>query len=206
MRDLNFALKAIGKAFKLWWGDWADQVLVSLSAVLLSLTVVLAAPAMFGVFEQARDLTHGVRTGIAGLWQGFRRELKRSLWWGLLNLAAAVVFGFTLWFYSNSKFAFAPVLVILISALAMLYFIWQYFSLACYTLQDEKKIKLAWKNSWALLLTRPWLILVTGFFGATLAFASMRFFIPLALGSPALFALVGLTAVQKTLEAELGPS
>ena len=51
MRDLNFALKAIGKAFKLWWGDWANQVLVCLAAVLLSLTVILALPAYIGVLE-----------------------------------------------------------------------------------------------------------------------------------------------------------
>ena len=202
MRDFKNAFQSIGKAFALWWGDWANQVLVSLTAVLLSLTVVLAAPGLFGVFEQARDLTHGVRTGIGGLWQGFRQHIKRSLLWGALNLAAAAVFGFTLWFYANSSFAFAPALVVLITIVAVLYFIWQYFSLACYALQDEKKLKLAWKNALALMLTRPWLVLISGLFGAGLSIVSVRYFIPLALGSPALFALAGLTAVQKTLDDE----
>ena len=202
MKDFRNSLDVIIKAPSLWWGDWANQVLVSLSAVLMSLTVVLALPAYVGVLEQARDLTHGVRTGIAGMWLGFRQELKRSLPWGLLNLAAAAVFGFTLWFYANSSFPFAPALVVLITMIAVLYFIWQYFSLACFTLQEEKKIRLAWKNGWALMLTRPLLILITGLLGAALSFVSVRYFIPLALGSPALIALLGLTAVQKTLEAE----
>ena len=199
MKDLRIGFDAILRALTLWWGDWANQVLVSLSMVLLSLTVVLAVPAYLGVLEQARDLTHGVRTGIAGMWLGFKREIRRSLPWGLLNLAVTAVFGFTLWFYANSSFAFAPALVIFITLIAVFYFIWQYFSFACYTLQEEKKIRLAWKNAWALMLTRPLLILVTGLLGAGLSFVSARYFIPLALGSPALIALLGLTAVQKTL-------
>ncbi len=199
MKDLRTGFDAILRALTLWWGDWANQVLVSLSMVLLSLTVVLAVPAYLGVLEQARDLTHGVRTGIAGMWLGFKREIRRSLPWGLLNLAVTAVFGFTLWFYANSSFAFAPALVIFITLFAVFYFIWQYFSFACYTLQEEKKTRLAWKNAWALMLTRPLLILVTGLFGAGLSFVSARYFIPLALGSPALIALLGLTAVQKTL-------
>ncbi len=199
MKDLRIGFDAILRALTLWWGDWANQVLVSLSMVLLSLTVVLAVPAYLGVLEQARDLTHGVRTGIAGMWLGFKREIRRSLPWGLLNLAVTAVFGFTLWFYANSSFAFAPALVIFITLFAVFYFIWQYFSFACYTLQEEKKTRLAWKNAWALMLTRPLLILVTGLLGAGLSFVSARYFIPLALGSPALIALLGLTAVQKTL-------
>ncbi len=199
MKDLRTGFDAILRALTLWWGDWANQVLVSLSMVLLSLTVVLAVPAYLGVLEQARDLTHGVRTGIAGMWLGFKREIRRSLPWGLLNLAVTAVFGFTLWFYANSSFEFAPALVIFITLFAVFYFIWQYFSFACYTLQEEKKTRLAWKNAWALMLTRPLLILVTGLLGAGLSFVSARYFIPLALGSPALIALLGLTAVQKTL-------
>jgi len=199
MKDLRTGFDAILRALALWWADWANQVLVSLSMVLLSLTVVLAVPAYLGVLEQARDLTHGVRTGIAGMWLGFKREIRRSLPWGLLNLAVTAVFGFTLWFYANSSFEFAPALVIFITLFAVFYFIWQYFSFACYTLQEEKKTRLAWKNAWALMLTRPLLILVTGLFGAGLSFVSARYFIPLALGSPALIALLGLTAVQKTL-------
>lgn len=199
MKDLRIGFDAILRALTLWWGDWANQVLVSLSMVLLSLTVVLAVPAYLGVLEQARDLTHGVRTGIAGMWLGFKREIRRSLPWGLLNLAVTAVFGFTLWFYANSSFAFAPALVIFITLIAFFCFIWQYFSFACYTQQEEKKIRLAWKNAWALMLTRPLLILVTGLLGAGLSFVSARYFIPLALGSPALIALLGLTAVQKTL-------
>ena len=199
MKDLRTGFDAILRALALWWADWANQVLVSLSMVLLSLTVVLAVPAYLGVLEQARDLTHGVRTGIAGMWLGFKREIRRSLPWGLLNLAVTAVFGFTLWFYANSSFAFAPALVIFITLIAVFCFIWQYFSFACYTLQEEKKTRLAWKNAWALMLTRPLLILVTGLLGAGLSFVSARYFIPLALGSPALIALLGLTAVQKTL-------
>jgi len=85
MSDFQRGLQVIGKATSLWWQDWTNQVVVSLVFILLSLTVLGFAPALFGVFYQALDLTHGVRTGIAGWWEGVRRYLKTSLLWGLLK-------------------------------------------------------------------------------------------------------------------------
>ena len=70
--SIKTGFTAVGAAFTLWWQDWTNQVLVCLAAILLSLTVVLYPAALFGVFTQARDLTHGVRTGIAGFWLGFQ--------------------------------------------------------------------------------------------------------------------------------------
>jgi hypothetical protein len=85
------AFPVIWDSIKIWWKDWANQVLVALSAVLLSLTVVLYPLALFGVYEQALDLSHGIRTGILGFWKGFTTYWRVSLPWGLLNL---LVIGF----------------------------------------------------------------------------------------------------------------
>lgn len=202
MTDIRRGLQVIGKAFSLWWQDWSNQELVSLAFILLSLTVLGFAPALFGVFHQALDLTNGIRTGIAGWWEGVKRHLKNSLLWGLLNLAALAIFVFALWFYANSSFALASYLVILISVIALCWFIWQFFSLACYFLQTEQDLKLAWQNGFAVLLSKPLFVLLPGLLAVSLALLSVRFFIPLMIGSPALIAILGLQCVQATLPPE----
>ena len=78
------AFPVLWDALKLWWEDWSNQMLVALIALLLSLSVVLYPAAIFGVYEQALDLTHGVRTGIVGFWKGFKGHLRQSLPWGCL--------------------------------------------------------------------------------------------------------------------------
>jgi hypothetical protein len=194
--DIRRGLQVIGKAFSLWWQDWSNQELVSLAFILLSLTVLGFAPALFGVFHQALDLTHGIRTSIAGWWEGVKMYLKDSLLWGLLNLTALAIFAFTLWFYANSSFGFAPYLVILISVLALSWFVWQFISLACYFLQAERSLRLAWKNGFAVLLSKPLLVLLPGLLAVSLVLLSVHFFIPLMIGSPALISLIALLCVQ----------
>ncbi len=196
MTDIRRGLQIIGKAFSLWWQDWSNQELVSLAFILLSLTVLGFAPALFGVFHQALELTHSIRTGIAGWWEGVKMYLKDSLLWGLLNLTALAIFAFTLWFYANSSFGFAPYLVILISVLAIGWFVWQFISIACYFLQAERSLKLAWKNGFAVLLSKPLLVLLPGLLAGSLVVLSVRFFIPLMIGSPALISLIALLCVQ----------
>ncbi len=196
MTDIRRGLQIIGKAFSLWWQDWSNQELVSLAFILLSLTVLGFAPALFGVFHQALDLTQGIRTSIAGWWEGVKMYLKDSLLWGLLNLTALAIFAFTLWFYANSSFGFAPYLVILISVLALSWFVWQFITLACYFLQAERSLKLAWKNGFAVLLSKPLLVLLPGLLAVSLVVLSVRFFIPLMIGSPALISLIALLCVQ----------
>ena len=196
MTEIRRGLQIIGRAFSLWWQDWSNQELVSLAFILLSLTVLGFAPALFGVFHQALDLTHGIRTSIAGWWEGVKMYLKDSLLWGLLNLTALAIFAFTLWFYANSSFGFAPYLVILISVLAIGWFVWQFISIACYFLQAERSLKLAWKNGFAVLLSKPLLVLLPGLLAVSLVLLSVRFFIPLMIGSPALISLIALLCVQ----------
>ena len=203
MTDIRRGLQVIGKAFTLWWQDWSNQELVSLAFILLSLTVLGFAPALFGVFHQALDLTSGIRTGIAGWWEGVKLHLKDSLLWGLLNLIALAIFAFTLWFYANSSFSLAPYLVILISVLALSWFVWQFISLACYFLQAERSLKLAWKNGFAVLFTEPLLVLLPGLLAFSLMLLSVRFFIPLMIGSPALMSLIALLCVQNYTKASI---
>lgn len=192
----------IWDSVKLWWADWSNQLLVSLAAILLSLTILLYPVALFGVFYEALDLTHDLRSGIGGFWLGMKRHFKAALLWGLVNTIGVVVFGFSIWFYSNSSFYFAP-LFVWMSILALAFWLtWQLLSVACFFLQEPQTLKLAWRNGAVLLLNHPTFLLPINIFLLAMLFLSVRYFIPLVAGSEALIALLCLRSVQTIVKSK----
>ncbi len=194
------AFPVIWDSIKIWWKDWANQVLVALSAVLLSLTVVLYPLALFGVYEQALDLSHGIRTGILGFWKGFTTYWRVSLPWGLLNLLVIGFLGFNTWFYLNVDHPIALVLMALMLGLASFWLIWQFYTVSCFFLQEEKELKPAWKNGLAIILLQPGYAIVIALVMLILVGLSLTTFIPFFLGSVPLIAILGLRAVQETIK------
>ena len=194
------AFPVILDAIKIWWKDWANQVVVALIAILLSLTVVLYPAALFGVYEQALDLSHGIRTGIMGFWQGFKRYWRKSLPWGLLNLLVLVILGFNVWFYRNVEHPIALFLMVLMMFLLLLWLVWQFYAVSCFFLQEKKTLKIAWKNGWAIILLQPGYAILIAIVMLILLVLSLTTFIPLCLGSIPLIAILGLRAVQATIK------
>jgi len=197
---IKAAFPVILDSMKLWWKDWANQVLVALVAILLSLTVVLYPMALFGIYDQALDLTHGIRTGIIGFWHGVKSYWRKSLPWGLLNLLVLAFLSFNIWFYHNTDHPVALVLVILMIGLSFFWLIWQFYTVSCFFLQEEKKLKIAWKNGLAIILLQPGYALVIAIVMLLFLGLSITTFIPLFLGSIPLIAILGLRAVQATIK------
>lgn len=196
------AFPVILDSIKIWWKDWANQVLVSLVAILLSLTVVLYPLAIFGVYEQALDLSHGIRTGILGFWKGFKGYWRKSLPWGLLNLLVIGVLAFNIWFYLNLDHPFALALMALMFGLLSFWLLWQFYTVSCFFLQEEKKLKIAWKNGLAIFLLQPGYAILIALAMLILVGLSVTTFIPFFLGSVPLIAMLGLRAVQATIKQE----
>lgn len=194
------AFPVILDGIKIWWKDWANQVLVALVAILLSLTIMLYPLAIFGIYEQALDLTHGIRTGIIGFWKGFKGYWRKSLPWGLLNLLVIAILGFNVWFYRNVDHPIALILMVLMVLLVLTWVIWQFYSVSCFFLQEEKSLKVAWKNGWAIILLQPGYAIVIAVVMLMLLGLSLITFIPLFLGSVPLIAILGLRAVQATIK------
>ncbi|MGI6251496.1 MAG: hypothetical protein ACOYKD_09110 [Anaerolineaceae bacterium] len=187
-----------------WWADWPNQLLVSLAALLLSLTVVLYPAALFGVYHQAASLTHDQRTGLAGFWAGFKKHFKISLLWGLLNTLALALLLFALWFYRNSTFTGAAFFVWFTLIALAVWLVWQYIALSCFFLQEPQTLKLAWSNARALWINNPGFWLVIGVFLIGLLILSFRYYLPLLAGAEALLCIMGLRAVQRTLKTPAG--
>ena len=193
------AFDVITDALKLWWKDWGNQIVVSLIAILASLTVILAPAALFGIFHECKDLTHNTRTGLLGFWEGFKAHFRQNLTWGVVNLLVWIVLATNTWFYYKSELPLAPYLAILMLVTGAFWAVWQNISLACFFLQDEKKLRLAWKNGLAILFGNPAYALILSLTILALLVASVTLFIPIFLGSLPLIALISFRAVQATL-------
>ena len=198
--SVKAAFPVIWDSIAIWWKDWANQVLVALVAILLSLTIVLYPTAIFGVYEQALDLTHGIRTGIIGFWKGFKGYWRKSLPWGLLNLLVTAILGFNAWFYRNVDHPIALVLTVLMIFLVLAWIVWQFYAVSCFFLQEEKLLKTAWKNGWAIIILQPGYAIVIAVVMLILLGLSLITFIPLVLGSVSLIAIMSLRAVQATIK------
>ena len=199
---LKAAFPVILDSIKIWWKDWSNQVLVALAAILLSLTVVLYPLAIFGVYAQALDISHGIRTGIVGFWKGFKGYWRKSLPWGLLNLLVIGIFVFNIWFYLNMDHPIALVLIALMFGLLFFWLIWQFFSVSCFFLQEQQTLKFAWKNGLAIFLLQPGYAAMIAVVMLVLVGLSITTFIPFFLGSVQLIAILGLRAVQATIKQE----
>jgi len=195
------AFDVIVNAIKLWWSDWGNQVVVSLVAILLSLTIFLFPAAIFGIYQESLDLTHRERSGLMGFWKGFKQYLLKSLVWGGINLLVIFVLVTNVWFYYNSQLESAPFLTIVTIIMGFLWLIWQFFSVSCFFLQQDKTMKVAWRNGFVTILKQPLYALIISLVMLALLVLSFYVYIPLVLGSIPLIAILGLKAVQATIEA-----
>jgi len=198
--EFRHAFKMLGKTFSLWWGDWVNQVMVSLVSVICSVTIVLAPAALLGIFQEADDLVKGTRTGIAGWWKGFKSNFARSLLWGFVTLIVFALLGANIWFYYQLDTTWSPLLVGLFSILTLAWYQVQFYSLGYLFNQNEKNLRLAWKNSILTVLGAPFFNLVIGLFVLLMSIFSFGLILPLMIGTPALLSLLSLLAVRDRLE------
>jgi uncharacterized membrane protein YesL len=197
--DFRSAFNVIGQAFRLWWGDWSNGVLVSLVAILISLTGLLAGPAVLGMAVVADDLAEGLRTGFSGWWDGFKKYFWVGLLWGGVNLVLIALMAFSLWFYTQWDTPLSPLLAVLLLVIAVF---WAYIQLLTpgYLLaQKDKSLGLAWKNSLLTLLASPGFCMVSCGLSLLILVASLATLLPLMIGVGPLLALVSVLAVRDRL-------
>ena len=193
------AFDVIGQSFRLWWDDWTNGVVVSLLTVLASLTGVLAGPAILGMAEVAEDLTNGIRTGIGGWWEGFKRYFWVGVLWGVVNLVVAALVGFSLWFYTQWDTPWSPLLVIFLVVIALLWAEVQLLTPGYLIAQEDKSLGLAWKNSLLTLLAAPGFCFVACGLSLLILIVSVVTLMPLMAGTASLLALISVLAVQDRL-------
>ena len=199
--EFKHAFSTIAQALSVWWGDWVNQVMVSMLALLASLTLILSPAAIFGILHETGDLMDGTRTGIFGWWKGFKANFWRSLLWGFCAGFGLVIFLFNVWFYINIKSPWAPLFTGIFIVLTLFWIILQFYSLGYLFIQDQKNLWQAWKNSFLTILAAPFFSFTIGALVLILTLISLGLFLPLLLGTPSLLALLSRLAVIDRLEA-----
>ncbi len=199
--EIKHALRIIANAASLWWGDWVNQVMVSLVAIIASLTVILAPAAIFGIMTETSDLIRGTRTGITGWWKGFKANFWISLLWGSSALFGLAIFALNIWFYFNIDAFWAPLMAGIFIILTLIWVVMQFYTLGFLFIQEKKNLFQAWKNSLLTMLAAPFFTLLFGLVAILISAISLGVLLPLMVGTPALIALMVSLAVRDRLEA-----
>jgi len=199
-QELISAFNVIGKAFSLWWDDWVNQVLVSLAASLLGLTIILAPAALMGLLQETQDLSNDLRTGLMGFWKGFKKNFWISLLWGFVTLFVFVIIAMNIWFYFNIQTVWAPLLVVLFIILFFFWYIFQFFALGYFFEQEDRSLSLAWKNSILTILAAPFFTFIIAVFVIILSAISFGLILPMMVGMPALLSLLSILSIRNRLQ------
>ena len=196
---LKDAFSLFWTACRIWWADWSNLVLICLLGVLMSLTVILAPIAYFGILQVVTDLSHSLRTGLGGFFQALRSHWKAALGWGFVSLAALGPLAYSFVYFSTHPNSSSLSMLLLTGFFFWIFFTLSSLSASCYFLQEPQNLSLAIKNAWALIRLHPAFILTGSLISLVITLLSVRYYLPILLGVQALLALFSIISVQRTL-------
>ena len=194
--ELTSAFRAISDSFKLWWDDWANQVVVSLMAVLLSLTIVLIPASLMGLYYETNQLINGTKSGFIGFWNGFKSQFLKSLIWGVVSFAGIFFTVINLWFYISVNETWSYLLAGFILILSSIFFLMQYYSLGFFIMSSDNSLIGAWKKSLAFITAHPLHSIVIGIVALFLSILTIALVLPLLLGLMPLMSLISLSSIR----------
>ncbi len=121
----------------------------------LSLPVVTILPALGGLYYAVLQMSQEGSADGGTVWEGFKKHWRLSLRWGVLVYGVAAVLILNIWFYLNldqswAIFALFGAVVFLILWIAV-----NQFSFPLLLLQEEKKIFLAIRNGFIVVMRKP---------------------------------------------------
>ena len=96
------ALKVIGRAFRLWWGELLLLTALNVAWLALQIPIVTGPPATAAMYVIVRRLVDGELVGPRDAWQALRQMFWPAWIWGLLNLVIAGVVSFNFITYGSA--------------------------------------------------------------------------------------------------------
>ena len=128
---------------------------------LLSLPLVTFLPALGGLYHAIQQYQRKQPANWQVFWDGFKENWLASLKWGLIVLLGDLILAANIWFSLNIDAAWR---IYTLSVGVMIAIIWiaiNQFSLPLLLLQKEKKIFLAIRNGYVIVVRQPWVALKT---------------------------------------------
>lgn len=115
--------------------------------VLIFIPVLVAAPAMGGLYYATNQLAHGLDGGPLVYWKGVKSYIGPSYIWGIINLVVAFLFSVNIWFYNEVSWSFAPYLRIVFIVAAFFWIAVQLYTFPFMLEQENPSFKTALRNS-----------------------------------------------------------
>jgi uncharacterized membrane protein YesL len=195
------SLRVIGRSFVDWWDSWVDLVMMMLIWVLCVVTVVLAAPATFGMYYVIHEMQNGTSLGLRGMVDGARRYFWKAMLWGVFFVLSLVLMYVNYIFYGSIDATWAFGVQILVLLIFALWMAANFYGLPYFMIMEKPSLRTALKNGALTSLAAPFFTLVIMLFVAVLLVLSFGFVIPVFLGIPALVPILGFRAIHDRLEA-----
>jgi hypothetical protein len=180
-----------------------------ISMLTLAMTGLLLLPSclfLFAMFEVAFHVNKGNSVNFFDFFQFIRHSWQHALIWGAINLIITLIFMSNLKFYGQFVTNWAGILQFMVLALFVVWWVLQLVMLPMYPHLNEPGLKIALRNSLALIgrYSLPVLVtaIITGIIlGLTVIFQFLAFFFTF-------FAIVMLCSSMLTaiLDVELDPS
>jgi uncharacterized membrane protein YesL len=121
----------------------------------MSLPLVTFFPALGGLYAAALTFNQESRADWSTVWEGFKKYWWLSLRWGLLVLFGDVILAVNIWFYLNMDQNWAVIALMLAIMISIFWMAIHQFSFPLLLLQDEKKILLAIRNGYVVIMRQP---------------------------------------------------
>jgi len=200
LEKLPAPVRTIVVAFFHWWDDLVMQAVMSLIWSLSWFTIVLGPPITFGIYYVQSQYVRGENPGLRGMWEGARKYFTKSWQWMLANLLIVSVLIASVDAYRLIEAGWADFARGLIIAIGVGWVIVQFYAVPLLMVQEQKSLRLAWRNGLMMTLASPGYLIALFLFLALFGAVSVLLVFPTILGYISLFSLLASQAVRDRLD------
>lgn len=200
LEKLPAPLRTILVAFFDWWDDLVAQSVMSLVWSVSLLTVVLAPPVTFGIYYVQHQYVRGENPGLRGMVEGARRYFFKSWQWMFVNLLLVGVFSASFQAYGLLGGLAAELGRTFTLFLALFWLTMQFYAIPFVMAQEHPSLRLAWRNSFFLVMASPFYLLALFLFLFVYGVISLLLVFPVILGWISMVSILGAQAVRDRLE------
>jgi len=199
VEEIKAAWAAYCKGFQRWWDLAVEMMLLNIVVAILSVTVVLAPLALFGMFYCVSVMVYGEDYGIGRTFslafEGARKYWRAAWIWFLANAVILTIMSVNIVYYGKIEEFWAVLLRSFFVVITMLWLMIQIYSVPYFFEQNEKSVRIALKNGFFTLFAAPTFSLMICGGVMLLAVLFSGLFVPVFLGGLPLLSFIGSEAV-----------
>jgi uncharacterized membrane protein YesL len=193
-------LDVITTAFRIWWREWVVLLVLNIVWFLLQIPLITAAPATATVYAMAQRSHDGEYWTPRDAWTAFRQLFWPAWKWGLLNLFVWLV-GITnlLSYWSTTGTLWFLLRLAWIGGLS-LWLVLNFYYWPFWLVQEDRSVRATYTNCFKFLLFHPAPALLLVLVALVMVLLSIVTTLPFTLALMCWLALMGVVAVQRSVE------